>query len=119
MSYNGLGYYELKADPCICHQISDKGFTITGTYTDDVLGTSSRVEGAEMVKNELAGCYEIKDMGEATYILGIWIDHNKSTGVISLSQQIYLEQVLKHFRMDTCNPKNTPLLKWNTWCCLK
>ena len=33
-SYNGLGYYELKANPCICHQINDKGFTLTGTYTD-------------------------------------------------------------------------------------
>ena len=94
-SYNGLGYYELKANPCICHQINDKGFTLTGTYTDDVFGALSNAEGAEIAKNELANCYDIKDMGEPSYILRICIDCDKSTGAISLSQQIYLERVLK------------------------
>ena len=85
-SYNGLGYYELKADPCIRHQINDKGFILMGTYMDDVFGALSNAEGAEIVKNELANCYKIKDMGEPSYILGIHINCDKSTGAISLSQ---------------------------------
>ena len=76
----------MKADPCIRHQINDKGFTLMGTYTVDVFGALSNAEDAEIVKNKLANCYEIKDMGEPLYILGIHIDHDKSTGAISLSQ---------------------------------
>lgn len=108
-SYKALGYYESKADPCVRHRVDDNGFTLTGTHTDDVLGVSSTHTGADIAIEELGNCYEIKDLGEPTYILGIRIDRDEPTGTISISQRVYLEQVLKQFGMQDCNPKSTPL----------
>jgi len=108
-SYKDLGYYESKADPCIRHRINANGFTLTGTHTDDVLGASSTHVAADEAKRELGDCYEIKDLGKPTYILGTRIDRDESTGTISISQRAYLEQVLEHFGMKDCNPKPTPL----------
>ncbi|KAJ9545161.1 hypothetical protein OSB04_024868 [Centaurea solstitialis] len=43
---------------------------------------------------------EKKDLGEATYILGIKIYRNKSRRLIGISQGTYIDKILKRFRMD-------------------
>ena len=42
----------------------------------------------------------MKDLGEATYILGIKIYGDRSRRLIGLSQSTYLDKVLKKFKMD-------------------
>ena len=42
----------------------------------------------------------MKDLGEAAYILGIKIYRDKSRRLIGLSQNTYLDKVLKKFKMD-------------------
>ena len=41
----------------------------------------------------------MKDLGEATYILGIRVYRDRSKRIIGLSQSLYLEKVLKRFNM--------------------
>ena len=41
----------------------------------------------------------MKDLGEATYILGIRFYRDRSKRIIGLSQSLYLEKVLKRFNM--------------------
>jgi len=52
--------------------------------------------------------YEIKDLGEAKFILGMQIDRN-TDGDIILSQQAYYEHFLNCFNMTSCSPTTTPL----------
>ena len=42
----------------------------------------------------------MKDLGEATYILGIKIYRDISRRLIGLSQRTYLDKILKKFKMD-------------------
>ena len=70
---------------------------------------SSTEEGATKAKQEIESCFEIKDVGELGYILGIRVDRDEGTGAISLSQTAYLQRVLERFGMTDCNPKSTPL----------
>ena len=42
----------------------------------------------------------MKDLGEATYILGIRIYRDRSRRLIRLSQSTYLDKVLKKFNME-------------------
>jgi hypothetical protein len=37
----------------------------------------------------------MKDLGEASYVLGIEIHRDRKNGVLGLSQKAYLEKVLK------------------------
>ena len=70
--YDGIGYYTSKADPCIRTKWTEDGnVTITNTYTDDVFSASSNNELAAKAKEEIAQCYEIKDVGEINKLLGI------------------------------------------------
>ena len=108
-AYEALGYYKSLADPCVHSQVNGDEFTLTSTYMDNIFGTSSTKAGAVKAKDEIESCFEIKDVGELGYILGIHVDRDKETGVISLSQTAYLQHVLEHFGMVDCNPKSTPL----------
>ena len=94
MSYTGLGYYQSKADPCVCSHIDENRYTLTNTYMDDVFGILSTPKGEQKSKDELAGCYELKDLGELKYIVGIQVQQDEKTGAISLSQHAYLERTL-------------------------
>ena len=53
----------------------------------------------------------MKDMGEATYVLGIKIDRDRSRGFLGLSQKAYVDQVLKRYDMAHCKPGESPVIK--------
>ena len=107
-TFEGHGYYRSQADPQIRSRVIGKELTLTSTWTDDVLGASSTVEGKNLAKRELQASYEIKDIGEAKLILGMCTDRNEY-GDIRLSQQAYAERLLKWFNMDSCSLATTPL----------
>ena len=49
----------------------------------------------EIVKSSLRKIFSKKDLGEATYILGIKIYRDRSKRLIGLSQYTYIDKVLK------------------------
>ena len=53
----------------------------------------------------------MKDMGEASYILGVKIHRNRSKRLLTLSQEQYIQIVIERFRMKNYNPINTPMEK--------
>ena len=108
-TYESLGYYKSLADPCVHSRTIGGVQTITSTYTDNIFGTSSTKEGAERAKEEIKACFEIKDVGDLGYILGIQVEKEETTGAISLSQEAYIHHILERFSMLHCNPKSTPL----------
>jgi len=70
-TFEGHGYYRSKADPQIRSRVLRDEFTLTSTWTDDVLEASSTIKGERQAKGKLQSSYEIKDLGEAKLILGI------------------------------------------------
>ncbi len=53
----------------------------------------------------------MKDLGEASFVLGIEIHRDRSKGVLGLSQKGYLEKVLKKYSMHACKPSPAPIVK--------
>ena len=53
----------------------------------------------------------MKDLGEAFYVLGIQILRDRPNGMLRLSQQVYIEHILKRFNMQSCNSGKTPIVK--------
>ncbi|GJT71733.1 putative RNA-directed DNA polymerase [Tanacetum coccineum] len=57
----------------------------------------------------LGKCFAMKDLGDAAYILGIKIYRDRSKRIIGLSQDTYLDKILKRFKMDNSKKGNLPL----------
>ena len=53
----------------------------------------------------------MKDLGDASFVLGIQIHRDRSRGILGLSQMSYIDKVLKRFGMQDCKPGDTPVAK--------
>ena len=80
-------------------------------YVDDILLTSSDIGLMHKTKRFLAKNFEMKDLGDASFVLGIQIHRDRSWGILGLSQKIYIEKVLKRYGMQNCKPRDTPVAK--------
>jgi hypothetical protein len=78
---------------------------------DDILLASSDVSLLLETKRFLFSNFDMKDLGEASFILGIEIHQDRRNGVLRLSQNAYLEKVLNKFSMHACNPTPAPIVK--------
>ena len=69
-------------------------------YVDDILLIGNDVEKLLNVKNWLAEQFQMKDLGEASYILGIQIIRDRSKKLLALSQASYIDKVLARFSVQ-------------------
>jgi hypothetical protein len=67
-------------------------------YVDGILLIGNDIPLLESVKTSLENSFSMKNLGEATYILGIYRDRSKR--LIGLSQDTYIDKVLKWFNME-------------------
>ncbi|KAK3118926.1 hypothetical protein QOZ80_9BG0710700 [Eleusine coracana subsp. coracana] len=53
----------------------------------------------------------MKDLGEASYVLGIETHRDRRKYALGLSQKTYIEKVLKKFNMHKCSATPAPIVK--------
>ena len=53
----------------------------------------------------------MKNLGEASYVLGIQIFCNRPSDILRLSQQKYIEHIIKRFNMQSCSSVKAPIVK--------
>ena len=51
------------------------------------------------IKKWLFSTFEMKDMGVASYVLGVKILRDRSRRLLGLSQEIYIKIILQRFQM--------------------
>ncbi|GJW40544.1 retrotransposon protein, putative, ty1-copia subclass [Tanacetum coccineum] len=61
------------------------------------------------VKSYLGRCFAMKDLGEATYILGIKIYIDRSKRLIGLCQSAYIEKILKRYFIENSKRRSIPM----------
>jgi hypothetical protein len=81
---------------------------------DDILLASNDVNLLLETKF-LSSNFDIKDLGEASFVLRIEIHRDRRKGVLGLSQKAYLEKVLKKYSMHVCKPSPAPIVKGNSF----
>ena len=80
-------------------------------YVDDILLASSDLGLLHETKDYLLKSFEMKDMGEASYVIGIEIFRDRSLGILGLSQKSYIDKFLERFCMMACSSSPVPLHK--------
>ncbi|KAJ9542733.1 hypothetical protein OSB04_029239 [Centaurea solstitialis] len=95
-----FGFTKSEFEPCVYTKFSGSIVTFLVLYVDDILLIGNDVPALQSVKSWLSKCFQMKDLGEAAYILGIKIYRNRSKRLIELSQSTYIDKILKKFRMD-------------------
>lgn len=104
-----FGFIKNQDEPCVFKKASGSPITFLVLYVDDILLFGNDIASLKETKAYLEKCFSMKDLGEATYILGIKIYRDRKQRLIGLSQSTYIDKVLKRFKMEKCNGKLTPL----------
>ena len=78
---------------------------------DDILLVTNNKELLYEVKQFLSENFDMKDMGDASYVIGIKIHRDRYWCVLGLSQETYINKVLESFWMKDCSPNIAPIMK--------
>ena len=95
-----FGFTQTYGEACVYKKVSGSSVAFLILYVDDILLMGNDIEFLESIKAYLNKCFSMKDLGEATYILGIKIYRDRSRRLIGLPQSTYLDKILKKFNMD-------------------
>jgi hypothetical protein len=106
-----FGFKENEEDNCIYAKFKNGKFIFPILYADNNPLANSDVNLLLEDKRFLSSNFDMKDLGEASFIVGTQIHQNRRNEVLGLSQEAYLENVLKKFSMHACNPTPAPIVK--------
>ena len=96
-------------EPYVYKKASGSIVVLLVLYVDDILLIGNDIPTLLSVKQWLGKCFTMKDLGEAETILGIRIYRDRSQRHLGLSQEKYIDKVLKQFSMENSKKGNIPL----------
>ncbi|GJU36478.1 retrotransposon protein, putative, ty1-copia subclass [Tanacetum coccineum] len=104
-----FGFHQNLDEPCAYQKASGSNVIFIILYVDDIILMGNHIPSLQEVKDYLGKCFSMKDLGETAFILGIKIYRDRSRRLIGLSQNAYLDKILKRYRMDNSKRGSIPM----------
>lgn len=108
-SVKAFGFIQISNESCVYRKELETSVQFLVLYVDDILLIGNSKDDMKVTKLWLSNQFEMKDLGDASYILGIKIYRDRSRRLIGLSQSMYIDKVLKRFNMESAKVKNLPM----------
>ena len=80
---------------------------IIGIFVDDIFMLGDSVM-AEMFLAAMRDVFRFRDMGELKFFLGIHVERDRANKLITIHQQLFAQQMLVRFKMESCNGTKLP-----------
>nr|CAD1838543.1 unnamed protein product [Ananas comosus var. bracteatus] len=80
---------------------------VVSLYVDDMLVIGSNSDQITAFKQEMMKRFEMTDLGEMSYFLGMEVRQTQNE--VFICQNKYLKEILKRFNMEECKSVNTPM----------
>ncbi|RVX01052.1 Retrovirus-related Pol polyprotein from transposon TNT 1-94 [Vitis vinifera] len=104
----GYGFVQCQSDHTLFVKHFPEGkLAIIIVYVDDIILTGDHEEKIDLLKKLLTKEFEIKDLGNLKYFLGMEIARSKKG--IAVSQRRYILDLLNETGMLGCKPAETPM----------
>jgi hypothetical protein len=100
------GFSSIEVDKCVYTKCVNNECVIISLYVDDMLIFGTCIDIVIRTKSFLASKFDMKDMGEASVILGVKIIRKDDS--IILSQEHYVEKLLRKFGHYDSKSVSTP-----------
>jgi hypothetical protein len=110
-----FGFKKDEEDNCIYAKFKNGKFIFLILYVDDILLASSDVDLLQETKKFLSSKFDMKDLGEASFVLGIEIHRDRRIGVLALAHKAYLEKILKKYGMHKSKSTPAPIVKGDSF----
>ena len=105
------GFKENIVDQCIYMKVSGSKYIFLVLYVDNILLVTNDTNLLVETKQLLFSHFDMKDLGDASFVLGIQILHDRPSGILRFSQQTYNERILKRFNIQSCSSGRAPIVR--------
>ena len=103
-----MGFVQTPSGPCL--YVSSEGeLFIIAVYVDDILLAGKSDKRMKEVKSALSAQFEVKDLGDLHYLLGVAVNQNHAEKSIWIGQPTYTSTILEKFGMKEAKPIATPV----------
>ena len=80
-------------------------------HVDDILLATNDLNLLCDTTQFLSNTFEMKDLGNVSYVLGIQIYRDHYKDILGMSQKGYIEKLLQRYNMQDYKPLDTPIVK--------
>ena len=94
------GFEQNVDEPCVYKRIINSTVAFLVLYVDDILLIGNDVGHLTDIKKWLATQFQMKDLGNAQYVLGIQIVRNRKNKTLAMSQTSYIDKMLSRYKMQ-------------------
>jgi hypothetical protein len=105
----------MEEDHCMYLKCFNNSFIILSLYVDVILIAENRKEMIDTTKRWLSSNFEMKDMGEASYVLGVKIIRDHAKKFLGLTQESYIKKMYKRYHIQDNKPTSTYIDKSLSW----
>ncbi|GJZ61065.1 retrovirus-related pol polyprotein from transposon TNT 1-94 [Tanacetum coccineum] len=85
-----------------------KHILLVQIYVDDIIFSSTDPKACEIFSYEMSSKFQMSMMGQMSFFLGLQVSQNPEG--IFINQSKFALEILKKFRMDSCDPIDTPMV---------
>ena len=104
-----FGFEQNVDEPCVYKYIKETKVVFLVLYVDDILLIGNDIGLLFDVKKWLVEKFQMKDLGQASYVLGIQIIRDHKNRLLALSQASYIDKVLARFLMQNSKKGQLPI----------
>ena len=104
-----IGFKKSLSESTLYVKIVNDDIIVISLYVDDLLVTGSKPILVNQFKEQMKQVFEMTDLGEMSYFLGMEVIQSQQE--IFISQHKYARDVLKKFNMESCKSISTPLME--------
>ena len=108
--FEKLGFKRCHSDHGIFYRSANGIRIIIAIYVDDLLLFSDSLKAIKNVKFELNKRFEMTDLGEARWILGMEVKRDRKKRTLNISQRQYVMDILERHGMADCRSVSTPMV---------
>jgi len=98
-----------EVDQAVFYWVEGESVMALASHVNDCSAVTSSVELEEEIKAELRKAFEISDLGEINWILGIAVKHDHVARTIGLSQKSYINSMLSQYSFENVKPVTMPM----------
>jgi hypothetical protein len=102
------GFNRTEADHCVYIRTQGKEFVVIVIYVDDLIVLAKTKQSIDQVSKQLKAEFDIKELGEVTFCLGIQVKRNRSRKTIEINQEAMIDRVAERFKVEDCKPTHLP-----------
>nr|GEZ14680.1 uncharacterized mitochondrial protein AtMg00810-like [Tanacetum cinerariifolium] len=95
-------------DPTLFTRKIGKHILLDQIYVDDIIFASTNPQACDMFSNEMGSKFQMFMMGQMLFFLGLQV--SQSPEGIFINQSKFALEILKKFRMDSCDSVDTPMV---------